>query len=419
VQLAGAKRVSDWLKRAWDALGLNRMVIALSFARMADAIGNSLLFVVIPLYVKKQATIDIPLPILVGLLISGYGFSAATLQPFMGSFSDRFGHNKRFIQLGLLLLGGATLAFIWAQSFVTMLILRMVQGAGLAMEIPSTMTMMTVATRHETRGGAMGVYTTFRMAGLAVGPVVGGFLHDYIGFTWTYIIAAAVLFLAVIIVQFAIEAGQTIKKTGKKKTSFLSMINPPILSATFATVVMAASFTLISTLENEFNERLRIGAFEFGVAFSALMLGRLIFQIPLGHSSDKYGRKPFILCGLILLAPATAVLGVVTDIWEFSGARFVQGVASASIISPALAFASDMSKKGGEGRQTSVVTMGFAAGIAIGPLIAAFLSLVFFEFPFLVMAGLIAISGIIIAIFMPRQAPQQEDEADEDEGNEE
>jgi MFS family permease len=419
VQLAGAKRVSDWLKRAWDALGLNRMVIALSFARMADAIGNSLLFVVIPLYVKKQATIDIPLPILVGLLISGYGFSAAILQPFMGSFSDRFGHNKRFIQLGLLLLGGATLAFIWAQSFVTMLILRMVQGAGLAMEIPSTMTMMTVATRHETRGGAMGVYTTFRMVGLAVGPVVGGFLHDYIGFTWTYIIAAAVLFLAVIIVQFAIEAGQTIKKTGKKKTSFLSMINPPILSATFATVVMAASFTLISTLENEFNERLRIGAFEFGVAFSALMLGRLIFQIPLGHSSDKHGRKPFILCGLILLAPATAVLGVVTDIWEFSGARFVQGVASASIISPALAFASDMSKKGGEGRQTSVVTMGFAAGIAIGPLIAAFLSLVFFEFPFLVMAGLIAISGIIIAIFMPRQAPQQEDEADEDEGNEE
>jgi len=63
--------------------------------------------------------------------------------------------------------------------------------------------------------------------------------------------------------------------------------------------------------------------------------------------------------------------------------------------------------------------MGFAAGIAIGPLIAAFLSLVFFEFPFLVMAGLIAISGIIIAIFMPRRAPQQEDEADEDEGNEE
>jgi hypothetical protein len=75
-----------------NALGINRTVISLSIARMADGIGNSILYVIIPLYVDKLPEKLIPLPkvLLVGILISAYGFATASLQPFMAAFSVLF-----------------------------------------------------------------------------------------------------------------------------------------------------------------------------------------------------------------------------------------------------------------------------------------------------------------------------------------
>ena len=44
----------DHLRRGAEGIGANKAVLALSLGRMGDAIGNSLLFVVIPLYVADD-----------------------------------------------------------------------------------------------------------------------------------------------------------------------------------------------------------------------------------------------------------------------------------------------------------------------------------------------------------------------------
>lgn len=85
-------------------IGVSRTVLALSVARLADALGNSILFIIIPLYVAKLPArwIDFPESVLVGILISLYGFTAAILQPLMGSVADRIQRRKLLIQAGLL-----------------------------------------------------------------------------------------------------------------------------------------------------------------------------------------------------------------------------------------------------------------------------------------------------------------------------
>jgi MFS family permease len=77
----------------------------------------------------------------------------------------------------------------------------------------------------------------------------------------------------------------------------------------FTTFLMATAFTLVTTLESQINSRPGFQAFGFGVVFSALMVGRLVFQVPLGRLSDRLGRKPLVLGGLILMAPATRLTG--------------------------------------------------------------------------------------------------------------
>lgn len=153
---------------------------------------------------------------------------------------------------------------------------------------------------------------------------------------------------------------------------------------------MAAAFSMLPTLEKQFNARLHQGAFGFGLAFSSLMLSRLLFQFPLGRLSDRIGRKPLVVGGLLLMGAVTAPLGLVATTAQLTGLRVLQGIASAGIAAPAFALAADLSSRGGEGRQMSVITMGFGLGIALGPLLAGVLAPLWFDLPFL-LGGLSAI----------------------------
>lgn len=395
----------SWIR---NSLGLNRTVVALSIARLADGVGNSILFVVIPLYVAQlpHKLVRFPEPLMVGVLLSVYGLANAALQPFTARLSDRVGHYKRIIQAGLGFIGLATLAYVFARHYLDLLGLRIAQGFGLAMEIPPTLALLAIVTRRETRGGSMGFYTTLRMLGLTLGPLLGGFLHDRFGFNAAFYAGAGILFLAIVIVQFGVADVRIESPAAAAPAPRYidwSLLTPGILSAALSTFLMASAFTLVTTLETQFNQRLAIGAFDFSIAFSALMVGRLLFQVPCGRISDFIGRKPFVFCGLLLMAIATGFLGEVRSLLEFTLVRFIQGIAAAAIVAPALAFAGDVAhgdSQGRQGQQMSIVTMGFGLGIAFGPLLAGALSIFFFELPFWVDGGLCLAGAVVVYLFM-------------------
>jgi len=394
-------------ERLIETLGINKGVMALSIARMADAMGNSILFILIPLYVAElpKEYVSFPVPILVGTLISLFGFIAAIFQPLMGALSDKLNKRKILIQLGLAIIGVSTVVFIFADNFIHLLILRTLQGLGVAITIPAVLSLMTAITEKQSRGGSMGVYSTFRIIGFAIGPVVGGYLQVHYGFDAAFYLGSGFIFFAILLVQLwvkeiKIEVPDNVTK--RLKVFDLSLYGPGILSAALATFVMACCFSMVTTLENQFNARLEMTAIGFSIAFSMLMVGRLIFQVPLGHFSDKWGRKPFILGGLMLMALTTIALGKVQTMGQLIFVRLLQGIAAAGVAAPAFALAADLSKTGGEGRQMSVVTMGFGLGIAVGPMLAGLLVVFFFELPFLV----IGLSSFVGAWFVYRHMPE-------------
>ena len=386
--------------------GVNRAVLALSVARLADAMGNSLLFIIIPLYIAKlpKEYFHLPLPVMVGVLISIYGFVVAFLQPLMGALSDHLGRRKILIQFGLGMIALCTLAFILATKYLDLLFLRTLQGVAVAITIPAAMSLMAAITKKETRGGAMGVYSTFRMMGFVAGPLLGGFILDRYGFDAAFYVGSGFILLAMFLVQIWVDDVRIIFKDNKRpKTKIFDkeLLSPGILSAGVATFLMASAFSMVTTLENEFNSKLGISAFGFGFAFSMLMVGRLLLQVPLGRLSDFIGRKPLIIGGLILMAPATILLGDVANLTQFVLVRLGQGVAAAAIAAPAFAIAADLSVKGGEGRQMSVITTGFGLGIATGPLIAGLLAIIFFDLPFIAVGILNLAGACVVYYFMP------------------
>jgi len=396
-----------------DKIGANRTVLALSMARLGDAVGNSILFIVIPLYVAKLPAPWFPIPetVLVGLLISLYGLTNAFLQPVVGAWIDRASRRKPFIQAGLVLMAIGTLAFSIAGRFTDLLLIRGLQGMGVALTIPASLALMASATEKRTRGSSMGIYTSMRMVGLAIGPLIGGFLHDHVGFHAAFYTSTAFIALGVLLVHFWVHETPD-KERGKDAGAFRvldrELLTAGIIGLAIATFLMASSFSMMSALEKQFNQRLGQGALGFGLAFSALMVSRLLAQTPLGWLSDRIGRKPLIIAGLILMAPATVLLGLAATTFQLTEFRVFQGLASAAIAAPAFALAADLSRSGGEGRQLSIVTTGFGLGIALGPLIAGVLGAFVFELPFII-GGVLTLGGAwIVYRYVPETVQRGE-----------
>lgn len=388
-------------------MGANRVVIALSIARMADALGNSILFIAIPLYVAQIPSPlfpNVPQPLLVGILISLYGIFNSSLQPLTGAISDRMSRRMPFIVGGLLLMALGTFAFAFATRYVDLVVIRAVQGVGVALTMPAALALLATSTRRETRGSAMGIYSTFRMVGFACGPLIGGYLQVTYGFNPVFFTGTAFLLLATVLVRVLVH--EDLSDTYDRRAKPFRVFNPEIFSPAMISLgtgmfFMAAAFSMMTTLENEFNARLHETAFGFGIAFSALTFARLIFQIPLGRLSDRIGRKPLLITGLVAMAPATMLLGFAASTLQLTGIRAFQGLASAAIAAPGFALAGDLSRAGGEGQQMSLISMGFGFGIAIGPLMAGILAVHSFELPFFVGGLACLVGALVVRRFVP------------------
>jgi MFS family permease len=115
-------------------IDVNRAVLAVSIGRMGDGIGNSLLFIVVPLFVAKllAPAVSLPETVRAGLVISLFGLIASVGQPFAGAVIDRVNRRKPFVVGGLLLLCAATASFVLTSRFSHLLIFRALQGLGVA-----------------------------------------------------------------------------------------------------------------------------------------------------------------------------------------------------------------------------------------------------------------------------------------------
>ena len=227
---------------------------------------------------------------------------------------------------------------------------------------------------------------------------------DRFGFDASFYTGAAFIIVAIVLVQLWVH--ETPPKSVKTNPGRFQIIDPKLLTAgiigvAFATFVMASDFTMMSALENQFNAKLNMDAFLFSIAFSALLFSRIFTQVPLGRLSDRIGRKPLIIGGMLVLVPSTALLGYATSIPQLTVLRLIQGIGSAAVAAPAFAVAADLAQVGGEGRQMSIITMGFGLGIALGPLLAGILAVYSFALPFNIGALLTLVGAWVIYRYVP------------------
>ena len=150
-------------------------------------------------------------------VFASYLLASTVTIPIFGKLADLFGRKRIFMFGVIVFLIGSMLSGI-ARSMPQLIWFRAVQGVGAGALNPTTFTIIGDIYPYEQRAKVQGLFSSvWGLAGL-VGPLIGGFLVDYISWRWIFYLNLPFGLLAMVMVLlFLKEDGET----GKPKVDYL------------------------------------------------------------------------------------------------------------------------------------------------------------------------------------------------------
>jgi multidrug resistance protein len=142
-------------------------------------------------------------PSRVGIVFGVAAVAATALHPVFGRLSDRWG-GRRLTMIGLVLTALMMPVVSRASSFPSAIALYLLMGSALALVVTPSLAFMAEATSSagvESFGVSYGVYNFAWGFGLLVGPAIGGFLFEQLGFArltlvWMTLVVGTTILLA-------------------------------------------------------------------------------------------------------------------------------------------------------------------------------------------------------------------------------
>jgi MFS family permease len=137
-------------------------------------------------------------------VINAYLLPLSALLLLGGAAGDRFGR-ARLIVIGIAIFGIASVCCALAPSLHWLLVGRGLQGIGAALLMPTSLAILGAAFSGEARGRAIGIWAAAGAVLGAIGPAIGGWLIDTVGWRAIFLInvpiAAGAILLAIVFVS--------------------------------------------------------------------------------------------------------------------------------------------------------------------------------------------------------------------------
>jgi len=329
-----------------------------------------------------------------------------------GALSDIIGRRKTMF-MGLIVFAVMPFAYLMVKDYYTLIVIRFFHGLATSIYGPVSMALVADIAKGK-KGEMLSWFSSVTIIGNLLGAPVGGFiLHSISGnastsnFYTAYLVSGFSGLMSLILAIGILKDEETIEKgLGLKESThrFISGIKE---------VVSDKRIVITSNMEGLQNMAMGaleaflpiyavtvagLNAFQAGLLWGIQIFVTILSKPIMGKISDKYGRKPIIISGMIFCALSFAMIPLLKDFYLLMITAIFFGFGEAFVTSSSAALVADMCKEKHFG--TAMGTFGtiFDVGHASGPILSGLLIARFdYLYAFWIMSALLIAS---IPVFM-------------------
>ena len=334
-----------------------------------------------------------------GLVVSIFSASRLIFAPAAGRLIDRVGTRGVYLT-GLLTVAITTGLVGIAQAYWHIVALRAIAGIGSTMFTVAAMALIVKLSPPAIRGRCSATYATAFLLGNVIGPLVGASL-SFLGFRWPFFIYGIGVALAALVVWVLMPAVNEAEDPGRQ-------LPPMRLNEAWGDTAYRAVLTS-NFAQGWINMGVRVavlplfaaaifhnGAKASGIALAVFAAGNAVVLQFSGSWSDRIGRRPLIMAGLVGSAVFVGTLGLANTVVMLLILSAFAGASSGLIVPSQQAAIADVvgSKRSG-GQVLSTFQMAGDFGQILGPIVIGFLADHYgFEVAFAVCA-VVAAGGVV------------------------
>jgi MFS family permease len=346
------------------------------YGMLISTIGTSMIWPFLMIYVRQR--VNLPLT-QIATLMTINAMAGLIAAFFAGPITDRFG--RKWVMVISLAGNGAVYFFMSnAHSYISFAILMFLSGTFNPLYRVGADAMLADLIPSEKRPDAYALMRLSNNAGIAIGPMIGGFLSS-VSYTITFFIAGSgMLIYSSLIAFFAQEtlpsktssSEQVLKSFGGyiqvlRDTQFLSFIGVFILAQICALLI----WILMPVYANKIYS---ISESQYGFIPSTNALMVVFLQIFVTHITKRYRPLPIMAIGTFFY---TLGVGSVAFSHSFIGfwiSIVIMTVGELILMPTASAYVAGLAPPDMRGRYMSVAGLTWSAAAGIGPLLGGYLN---------------------------------------------
>jgi DHA1 family multidrug resistance protein-like MFS transporter len=383
-----------------------RTLTLLTAVQFSSALGFSIIFPFLPLYLQELRTsTGLSIEVLAGLIYSVQALTMAIASPFWGAVADRYGRKLMVVRAGC---GGAVIILLmgFVQTAEQLVFLRAVQGL-ITGVIAASNALVAAVTPRERTGYAMGLLQLGLWCGVSTGPLIGGVLSDLIGFRATFAVTAIILFLSGLSVWIGVE--EPFVRAERLQAGLLGffrdwrrILRNRQLDFTLALRFLGAiGLSALDPVLPLFVLSLAAGvagvATSTGLVVGAASAASIVTSVSLGRYGDRVGYARVVLpCGV---GAAVFYLShvIVGHLWQLLVLYGLAGACVGGLLPSLAAMLAENSQPGDEGCVYGIDNSVSSAGRTVGPVLGATCALWFSPRGTFVLTGLILAASSLLA----------------------
>jgi|UniRef100_A0A7V6DNK9 DHA1 family multidrug resistance protein-like MFS transporter len=270
--------------------------------------------------------------VMVGLINSAFLLTSGVFSFPFGLLADRWGR-KLVVSAGLIV--SLVTSVLLAVSTLPwhLLVIYLFFGLGLAAIGPTLMAYVADLSPPSQLGSSYGAYTLAIYTGMSLGPGLGGWVADWLGFRLLFIIAAAlvglVFLLALVYLPSSGHLPHLATAASRPASSWRTLLrHRPLLACWLITLGGCFGLGTFITFAPLYMKAQNLSLRDIGLVFALQAGVNAISRLPCGRLSDWLGRRWLqAIAGFLFLGGSLAAFGLATTLPAFLLATTVLGIA--------------------------------------------------------------------------------------------